>query len=485
LQSVWKALGGEDTVDEEAIQNLDLLWRALDGLPEDELDLLGPALDASLEELCALPDPEASSEFGVQLMTIHKAKGLEFEVVIVPALEVDGQRGERGMFSWLERGLVDGGNEEATEFLIAPIQTKGGDKGLTKAWVDAVKARRAKDEMRRVLYVAATRAREELHLFSRPRFNVKAATEWSLCTPTGLLATAWAAFGDEIEARFGSWHARRSADAVSRVLDSVAAQGDLLQMPLMFGEDLPTRLRRLPQDYIAPDFRVLGIGRGVGLRNDLDVQDAARSQFTRVEGGLESRLLGTAVHGLLEKLTRLRQDLPLEAATRKLVEQLPTVTSEIRRHGLANAAAQRLASEALAIAQRTGSHAVGAWITAPHADAQSESQWTAWADGAISTMRPDRVFFAGGPDGLPDLAQESWWVIDYKTSRADGRDLSSPANLKEFLSQHREQYRVQLDTYATVLRGLIQKEQEHRPGQFLIRAAIYYPRLRAFDFWEA
>jgi len=43
-----------------------------------------PALDAALDKLTALPDPAVSSDCGVQLMTIHKSKGLEFEVVIVP-----------------------------------------------------------------------------------------------------------------------------------------------------------------------------------------------------------------------------------------------------------------------------------------------------------------------------------------------------------------------------------------------------------------
>ena len=56
-------------------------------LPQGEPDLLGPALDAALDKLTALPDPAAESDFGVQLMTIHKAKGLEFEVVIVPDLQ--------------------------------------------------------------------------------------------------------------------------------------------------------------------------------------------------------------------------------------------------------------------------------------------------------------------------------------------------------------------------------------------------------------
>ena len=87
LQQVWIRLGGPQCVDRTARANLDLLWQSLDGLPNGEMDLLSPALNAALESLTAQPDPEASSDCGVQLMTIHKSKGLEFEVVIVPELQ--------------------------------------------------------------------------------------------------------------------------------------------------------------------------------------------------------------------------------------------------------------------------------------------------------------------------------------------------------------------------------------------------------------
>ena len=39
-------------------------------------------------------------------MTIHKSKGLEFEVVIVPELQARIGRGRLKMLSWLERGLA-------------------------------------------------------------------------------------------------------------------------------------------------------------------------------------------------------------------------------------------------------------------------------------------------------------------------------------------------------------------------------------------
>ena len=105
LEQVWLRLGGAYCVDATARANLDLLWRCLDGLPDGEPDLLGPALSSALDKLTALPDPSAESDCGVQLMTIHKAKGLEFEVVIVPDLQAGVGGGKPELLSWLERGL--------------------------------------------------------------------------------------------------------------------------------------------------------------------------------------------------------------------------------------------------------------------------------------------------------------------------------------------------------------------------------------------
>ena len=104
LEQVWLQLGGAACVDATARANLDLLWSCLDRLPGGEQDLLGPALDAALDKLTALPDPAASSDCGVQLMTIHKSKGLEFEVVIVPELQAAAGAASHRMLSWLDAG---------------------------------------------------------------------------------------------------------------------------------------------------------------------------------------------------------------------------------------------------------------------------------------------------------------------------------------------------------------------------------------------
>jgi ATP-dependent exoDNAse (exonuclease V) beta subunit len=467
LEQVWLLLGGAACTDETARANLDLLWRCLDRLPDGEPDLLGSGLRAALEKLTALPNPKASSECGVQLMTIHKAKGLEFEVVIVPELQARNGSGKRGMLSWMERGLTEPGESgEITEFLIAPFQRKGEDKGNAKAWVDRVYRERESQENRRILYVAATRAREELHLFARPACKAE-GDSFSLVEPAGsLLATAWPALEEETRARFEEWKEARDAarPAEEREIESIAAssESNLLVMPSSI---CPTLLRRLPQDYqpaeaeafsqAAAESAVLGIG--------------SAPLYSRHEGGLLSRALGAAVHSLLEELARLRIDLDWETARSALSRFESRVAAQVRAVGVSQLQAEHIAAHALQLALDASHDSVGAWILSPHAGAASEAGWAGVVAGNLRTVHMDRVFVAGSTPGSE--GGDCWWIIDYKTAHADNID---PAMALPAL---RALFAPQIEAYAKILRNM------HGAGARIF-AGLYYPRMLLLDWWE-
>ena len=467
LEALWLQLGGAACVDRNARANLDLLWNCLDSLPNGEEDLLGPGLNTALDKLTALPDPEASGECGVQLMTIHKSKGLEFEVVIVPELQAASGRGKPRMLSWLERGLAEPDQSgEITEFLIAPFQRKGEDRGTTKAWVDRVHRERERQEMRRILYVAATRAREELHIFARPACKL-AEGELALVQPSNsLLATAWPALEEEVRARFAEWKAARAAtetgeeEEIATIAASV--ESNLLEMPSLVR---PTPLRRLPPDYrpapeealwnSAAESAVSGIG-------------PARL-FTRHEGGLLSRALGTAVHRLLEELARLRTTLDWEHARAALVGYEPRLAAQVRAAGVDRPQSDRLAAQALSLALNASRDPIGAWILSPHQNAASEAAWSGVAAGGLRTVRVDRLFQAGSAPGSE--SGDCWWIIDYKSAHADSLELASA------LPALRALFATQMEAYAAMLRKL-------HGDQAQVIAGLYYPRLPHLDWWE-
>jgi ATP-dependent exoDNAse (exonuclease V) beta subunit len=456
LRQTWLRLGGDSCVDATARANLDLLWRCLDKLPNGDADLTSPALASALEKLMAQPDPASDGNCGVHVMTIHKSKGLEFEVVIVPELQAKGATTRPAMFSWLERGLeTPDASGEITEFLIAPFQTKGTDRSKAKEWVDREHRAKESQETRRILYVAATRAREELHLFARPSYKFEHGDPVLCEPPESLLGKAWPALETRVRAQFDAWLSQRQPAQIT----SLAASADnVIAMP---APARPALLHRLPPGFEAPRLPYFGGGHGIDA-----VSAESAIAYQRHEGGIDSRVLGSAVHLGLQLLAQLRSTLDSDAARAKLTECAGRISSHFRAAGVSREHAAGIAARALDIAAQTSLDPTGGWILSPHADAESEVRWTGVVDGSLRTVQADRVFRAAETPLAP--GSDVWWIIDYKTAN----DKSSEA-----LPMLREMFARQLELYASVLRKL------HGPNT-PVRAGLYYPRMLKFDWWE-
>jgi ATP-dependent exoDNAse (exonuclease V) beta subunit len=479
LEQVWLRLGGAHCVDATARANLDLLWCCFDSLPDGEPDLLGPAIDAALEKLTALPDANAESDCGVQLMTIHKAKGLEFEVVIVPDLQAGAGRGKPELLSWLERGLppeVEASEPYAsgaiTEFLVAPFQCKGADRGKAKIWVDDERREREKQETRRLLYVAATRAREELHWFARPEYKTEKDGTLSLAVPQeSLLKTAWPALKEEVQARFDEWISKiakpEAESALPSTIDAIAASGEDNLLPMRPCVKA-VELRRLP-----PHTRMAQEAESVTAMESGITGWSANRLYERHEGGLLSRALGIAVHAHFQHLAQLLATQPLEAARAPLTRLTPRIAAEVRAIGVDPKQANRIAAHALEITLKAASEPVAQWILAPHAEAASEVRWTGVVDGSLRTVQMDRVFRAGPtPKAAGQSAdKDTWWIIDYKTAHDD--DLDAAGALPEL----RRIFAPQIEAYAKVLRNL-------HGADARVHGGLYYPRMTILDWWE-
>jgi ATP-dependent exoDNAse (exonuclease V) beta subunit len=97
-------------------------------------------------------------------------------------------------------------------------------------------------------------------------------------------------------------------------------------------------------------------------------------------------------------------------------------------------------------------------------------RWSGVLHGALRTVQVDRIFRAGAE---PFAAGDNvWWIVDYKTAHADSE------NTEAAIKALRAGFAPQLGVYAEALRSLKGAEIE-------IRAALYYPRMKALDWWTA
>ncbi len=444
IERTWRTLGGPACIDEAAHENAQVFFSLLDAIAPDGLAAFTGDLDAEFDRLFAQPDPTGS----VELMTIHKAKGLGFDVVIVPGLDRQSASDPHPLICSLER--ISPWHAGETEFLVAPIGEQGEETEPLYKWVDKQRRIRFDEERKRLFYVACTRARRELHLLgtaSVTNNGIRPANRDSL------LATAWPA----LQRDFESLLQQPQPQTPARVLDFPAAPAVLDELAAAADSAPGLILRRLPADYEpAP-------GDNVTVTAPIRLSRPDPQEFCRPEGSRQARVIGSAVHTLLQRLG------PALAGM---------TAAKIRAHAASLLRAAALTGESLASATAAVTNMLVAcaadpvcqWILAVHPDAQSEASWTGYTPGEgsrLRTLRADRVFRAG-PEPLSG-GSDYFWVIDYKTSAAPSGAL--------FLQTERALYEPQLLAYARVLRAL------HEPA-IPMRLGLYYPAIAALDFWD-
>src|SRR5262249_20447405 len=110
--------------------------------------------------LYAQPDVQAKKD-DVEIMTIHRAKGLEWDTVIVPGLDRLPRSGPKPLMVW--KSLLPSG------LLLAPIDETGKQDDPTYAYVRELDKEADDIESGRLFYVAATLPRQRLPLLAYPK----------------------------------------------------------------------------------------------------------------------------------------------------------------------------------------------------------------------------------------------------------------------------------------------------------------------------
>ncbi len=426
VEGVWLALGGAAVLaDATDLDNARTFLRLLDkhdagGVVED----IG-RLTREVGKLFAAPDVRA--EPGLQIMTMHKAKGLEFDTVILPGLGRRPRGDDKELLLWDERASEHGGQD----LLLAPIQETGGDESQLYKCLRYFEKERRRYEEGRLLYVAATRAREQLHLLGS--VNLKDGEDLRAPWSGSLLSHLWPVVEPEFQRALENAGAR----AQSSTDAPVAAAA----------------LQRLPADWAPPP------APGDAAWTMRVPDGPGRDEAPEFEWASETiRHVGTVVH---RRLQQMAQEGAAGWSAEKLRSMRGAHESALRQLGVVQ--------EELGWAVEQVELALGnvlddekaRWIlSAEHRDAQSEYRLTGMHDGRLVNVVLDRTFI--DKDGTR-------WIIDYKTSRHEGPDVDA------FLAQQVERYRGQLDSYASLMSEL---------GDENIRCGLYFPILKRWIDWR-
>jgi len=375
---------------------LELLAQAESGLPEATFS----QADFNLPDAFQPPDPQAQ-ESRVEVMTVHGAKGLEFTRVFLPFLDWQPLTGEDKIPPFLLEE-IPGRRLQGLALARPYVQEKQGSLYLL---LKDLKDRRILEEARRVFYVAVTRARQQLALSAAVKRNSKG--DWAIPKDSPLAwlvehyraelpppgtAVTWP--GPELE-----------VEVVTEVSPITSYEGitTVLDPPLTFAPE-PAPFQMTHPSQLA------------------QAEIMAEAAAAAADGDLP-RLRGEIIHRGLETLAR-GGGLPGVAG----------LAAALRQAGLDPAAAAAQAPELLAeleacrrdpwLLRLLNSELPGA-----------VSEWLLEDLAAPDTLRRgqiDRLVFDG----------ESWWILDYKTSRPE-----KPEDWEEFVNRETEKYRPQLLAY--------------------------------------
>jgi len=448
VERTWRTLGGDVFLRPDQLANVQHFFALLreQEQPGGWIDLR--ALKTRLEKLFAEP---LSGEVAVELMTIHTAKGLEWDVVIVPALEKRGQGSRSDLLNWLE---LDGDDAAGPSIVLAPIYGKGSDPDDLYKWLNKIRSAREEAERKRLYYVACTRAREELHLFA----TCERTSKGEIKPPSGTLL-------------YSSWPAAQGHFATSTLDNPIIQSLELETFKEKSFSTAPpasTFLQRFPED-----FNILHRFEQAAKHRLPYLPASALRQtpnFERPEGSFTVRAFGNVVHRFLQVLAvRLADGSTADKLLIELPSWEPRLLASLRGEGLSPALCQREATRALQALAQTLSDDKGHWILSPQPGAISERALT-FAAPEASTLRVDRTFLGG----TTPLSKEDTfrWIVDFKTTEQGSR------SAERFADDERTKYSPQMESYAAACRSL---PDGHKP----IMLGLYYPLIPRLIHWQA
>ncbi len=417
LEACWIKLGGPACLQGTSPDDIEVFFNKVEEIIASGQEEQFESFDQILKDMYA--SPLAVPENAVQIMTMHKAKGLEFDFVILPGLGKRIKGDERSLIYWMPHG---------DDLLLAPIEEKGGETSPLYEFLSDLNKEKEEYETLRLLYVAATRAKLQLHLFGH--LEPSKDEEWKP-NAQSLLNKLWPHIKEE-------W-----LDKLSETVEPDHVESN--QSPTEMHS-----IQRLPSDFsfpIAADPVIEG--------QAVDIEDEKYSEPEYYWAGNTARCLGDVLH-------RCLHDIAVEGMDKwpeERIENLkPNFKSALLGEGVPHEQAESASDSGLLALHRVFEDERGKWILAPHEDAHSEYPLTFFQDSRYVRNVIDRTFV---DDGIR-------WIIDYKTGTHKG----GGEDLEIFLDSEVQRYRQQLDRYENVLK----KYGEKLP----IKKALYFPLLKAW-----
>jgi len=460
LYGCFKAVGGLLQIDiASEHQDLETCINTINGFESGGELIDREGLRQALEGLYAAPNPNADNQ--VQIMTIHKSKGLEFDRVILPRLDARSVGVDSPLLKWAE--VVD--SHGFAHNLLAVSKQTGMDNDSIYQFINYLDQQKEKYERQRVLYVAATRAKSELYLFANVCVDEKNTDKdeagnvhFKRPTSNSFLGMLWDGVKQDLE----MIDADDMEDSLKEEQNTAPAKMDETELAGLTKLDsqqsqlayiFPSRkikqtnienLEQVSETLISNNFPSNQIVAGE------DDADDARTEYSST-----ATIVGIVIHRQLEWLSKQ------ELSSFILPKNWREITvSQLISNGIYSSDENiekyiELVTNAI---MNTLKDETGRFILKNHLEAKSElSLHKNISHGVFVTKVIDRTF----------VVEDKRWIVDYKSAKPQNDE-----SLASFLEKEVSLYKKQINEYVELF-----KSMENRK----IIAGLYFPMISHFE----
>jgi ATP-dependent helicase/nuclease subunit A len=157
VKKTWKLLGGDLFSTSFDLQVAEDYFHRLLKIPDI---FVINSIDDLISQSFVQASKSQINPQDLQIMTIHKSKGLEFDVVILPSMNKSPKSHKQSLFLWEERT-----NFKGNYLLFAPTRSAMQSKNSIYNFLKHSEHEKDSHEAKRLLYVAMTRARKNFYGF--------------------------------------------------------------------------------------------------------------------------------------------------------------------------------------------------------------------------------------------------------------------------------------------------------------------------------
>jgi len=463
VRETWLKLDGAQTVENRlALENVEVFCHTLAELDGDALDF--QQLATLMESLFARADSSPESQ-RIELMTMHKSKGLEFDTVILPGLGRKPRGDDTELVSWFQfmaednkcsenslEGVLENETAAYEQLVIAPITQKGQAVSPLSQLLKRFESEKQAYELGRLLYVATTRAKKQLHLFGQIKATESEDLEKEIYpVKNSLLEALWPCVKLEFDALIKEYdftNPEHNQDKIEANSEQECEQ----EMAWPKVSRLSTERIRFPaliQSSQAP-----AVEQGVDSQSVSQSIEPVAQQDDAAQVSSQTALLNTSVGNLVHAVLEQAVNEGVENwRSQPLSERLPFYQQWLVQQGLKEPELSQALERVEHSLKNAKVNPKLIWaLSADFKHSEIEYPLTSVDDsGLISHHIVDRTF-------VDDLGTR--WIIDYKTSVYQDDKHKS---IEDFIQYQVATYESQLERY-----GHLFTQLEDRPQKWVL-----------------